>query len=215
MSNRWFSGIFAASLLLVAAAVHAGDAPELLARYKAAAGGAAWDGATTLHAKGTLATGGLAGDFALVQDLVRGRSVSTYKLGPIEGADGFDGTIGWNVGPGGEVTALDAPEAKRRALTQAWLDAHAFWYPDRMAATYGAVAAKSVDGRAFGVVEATPAGGDPVGLWFDAKSGLLARTVQKEAQDTATTVFEDYRDVGGVRVPYHLVTDRTDAAGRT
>jgi predicted aspartyl protease len=215
MLHRWLNGIFAASLLLVAAAVHAEDAAALLARYKAASGGAAWDKATTLHAKGTVATGGLSGDFALAQDLVRGRSVSTYKLGPVEGADGFDGAVGWSVGPGGEVTALDAPEAKRRALTQAWLDAHAFWYPDRMAATYGVVAEKSVDGHAFRVVEATPAGGDPVGLWFDAKSGLLARTVQKEAQDTATTLFDDWREAGGVRMPYHLVTDRTDAAGRT
>ena len=215
MFIRCLTGILTTSLLLVAGAVHAEDASALLARYKAASGAGAWDRATTLHANGTVATGGLSGDFAVVQDLVRGRSVSTYKLGPIEGADGFDGTTAWNVGPGGEVTALDAPEAKRRALTQAWLDAHAFWYPDRMAATYGAVTEKSADGRAFRVVEATPAGGDPVGLWFDAKSGLLARTVQKEAQDTATTVFDDWRETGGVRMPYHVVTDRTDAAGRT
>jgi aspartyl protease/PDZ domain-containing protein len=215
MFRRWFEGIFTASLLFVAAVAHAGDAAAVFARYKGATGGAAWDKATALRAKGSIATGGLSGDLVVVQDLVRGRSVATYQLGPVQGADGFDGTTGWNVGPGGEVTALDAPEAKRRAVTQAWLNANAYWYPERMQATYGAVADKTADGHAFRVVEATPAGGDPVGLWFDAKSGLLARVVQREAQDTATTVYDEYREVGGVRMPYHAVTDRTDAAGRT
>lgn len=213
MFGRWMVAL--AASLLFSAAAQAEDAAALMARFKAASGGAAWDKATTLHAKGTIATGGLTGDLTVVQDLVRGRSVATYKLGPVEGADGFDGTIGWNVGPGGEVTALDAPEAKRRALTQAWLNANAYWYPERMKASYGAVTDKTVDGKTFHVVEATPAGGDPVGLWFDPKSGLLVRVVQHEAQDTATSTYEDYRDVGGVRLPFHIVTDRTDAAGRT
>ena len=46
-------------------------------------------------------------------------------------------------------------------------------------------------------------------------SGLLARVVQREGQDTATTTFDDYRDVHGLRLPFHLVTDKADAAGRT
>jgi hypothetical protein len=213
MFGRWMVAL--AASLLVSAAAEAEDAAALVARFKAASGDAAWDSATTLHAKGTIATGGLSGDLTVVQDLVRGRSVAAYKLGPVEGADGYDGTTGWNVGPGGEVTALDAPEAKRRAVTQAWLNANAYWYPQRLQATYGAVADKTADGKTFRVVEATPAGGDPVGLWFDPESGLLARVVQHEAQDTATSVYEDYREVGGVRVAYRTVTDRTDAAGRT
>ncbi len=52
-------------------------------------------------------------------------------------------------------------------------------------------------------------------LWFDASSGLLARIVQRDAQDTSTTVLDDYRDVGGVRMPFRMIADRTDAAGRT
>jgi hypothetical protein len=213
MFGRWMVAL--AGSLLVSAAAHAEDAAALMARFKQASGGAAWDTTTTLHAKGTIATGGLSGDIAVVQDLVRGRSVATYALGGIGGADGYDGTVGWNVGPGGEVTALDAPEAKRRAVTQAWLNANAYWYPERMKATYGAVSDKTVDGQTYHVVEATPTGGDPVGLWFDPKSGLLVRVVQHEAQDTSTSIYEDYREVGGVRLPYRAVTDRTDAAGRT
>ena len=208
-------GFFFAAAFLLAASARADDATALMARYKDASGGAAWDNVKTLHATGTLSTGGLSGDLSIVQDIATGRSADQYKLGPVGGADGYDGTTSWTRDPGGEVSVLDAPEAKRRALTQAWLDAHAFWYPARMKATYGAVAARDADGKHYRVVEATPIGGDPVGLWFDASSGLLARIVQRDAQDTSTTLLDDYRDVGGVRMPFRMIADRTDAAGRT
>ena len=215
MPIRGFRVIFAASLLLVAAAVHAEDAATVLARYKATTGGAAWDSVKTLHAAGTLRAGGLEGDFTMVQDVATGRSADAYKLGPIEGADGYDGTVSWTKDPGGEVAAQDAPEAKRRARTQAWLDARAFWYPDRIAAKYGTVETREDGGRHFAVVEATPDGGDPVTLWFDTKTGWLARIVQRSGQDTTTTVLDDYRDVDRVKVAFRMVSDRTDAAGRT
>jgi len=204
-----------AALLLAGATAQAEDAASLLARYKSASGGAAWDRVKTLHGTGTLSAGGLNGDLWLVQDLANGRSADRYKLGPIEGADGYDGTQGWTRDPGGEVAALDAPEAKRRARSQAWLDARGFWYPERIKASYGAVTERDIEGQRFLLIEATPDGGDAVTLFFDATSGLLARTAQREGQDTTTTVLDDYRDVDGVRMPYHMVSDRTDAAGRT
>ena len=220
MKKNWIQAAFAAALFAAASAAapsiaSADDAAALLARYKAAAGGAAWDGVRTLHATGTLAYGGLNGEVSIVQDIATGRTLSAYKLGPVEGADGFDGKTGWTRDAGGEVSALDAPEARRRRASQAWLDAYAYWYPARMQATYGAVSGQDADGKHYRVVEATPAGGDPVGLWFDAASGLLARTVQREAQDTATTVLDDYRKVDGVLIPFHSTTSRVDAAGRS
>lgn len=201
--------------LLLAASAHAGDAAALMARFKAASGGAAWDNVRTLHATGTLGAGGLSGEVTVVTDLATGRSADAYKLGPIEGADGYDGTLAWTKDPGGEVAALDTPDAKRRARSQAWLDARGFWYPERIAASYGAVADREADGRRYRVVEAKPDGGETLALWFDPSSGLLARTVQRQGQDTVTTVFDDYRDVEGVRVAFHATTDMTDAAGRT
>lgn len=213
MFGRWMVAL-AVSLVLSATA-QAEDAAVLLARYKAASGGAAWDGVKTLHATGTLAAGGLSGDVTVEQDLTNGRSVSRYKLGPVEGANGYDGTHSWSRDPGGEVAALDTPEAKRRARSQSWLDALGFWYPDRIKATYGSVADREADGRHYRVVEATPDGGDALTLWFDPSTGLLARTIQREGQDTVTTVTDDYRDVAGVRMAFHVVSDRTDAAGRT
>src|SRR3954470_10597843 len=154
MFGRWMLSLTVS--LLLAGAAQAEDASTLITRFKEASGGAAWDRAKTLHATGTLAAGGMSGEVTLVQDFETGRSADAYKLGPIEGADGYDGKLAWTRDPGGEVAALDTPEAKRRARSQAWLDARAFWYPARIKATYGPVTDREADGVHFRVVEATP-----------------------------------------------------------
>src|SRR5690349_14266405 len=90
-------------------AVRADEAADLLARWKAASGGARWDAVKSVRTDGTLGAGGLSGAFDAVQDVAGGRSNDHYKLGPIEGADGYDGAVAWSRDPGGEVAALDAP----------------------------------------------------------------------------------------------------------
>jgi len=206
------------TLLLAAwlpAAAQADEAAKLLAGYKEASGGARWDAVKTLQTSGQLRAGGLDGTFSALHDLDRGRSASQYKLGPIEGGEGYDGSVGWSRDPGGEIAVLDAPEAKRQARSQVWLDAYAFWYPQRMAATWGKPDSREDGGRRYAVLTATPEGGDAVTLWFDAQTHLLVRVVQRQAQDTVTTAYDDWREADGLRQPFHAVTDYTDAAGRT
>jgi hypothetical protein len=202
-------------LLALAAPVRAEDSAAVLARAKAASGGDLWDGARSWRGDGTFAAGGLSGDFHMLVDLQNGRSADAYKLGSVAGADGYDGVHAWSQDPGGEVATLDAPEAVRRARSQAWLDAHAYWFPQRIAATIDKIESRNDRGTKYAVITATPKDGDPVVLWFSGASGLLARVDQRQGQDTATTTFDDYRDVAGLRLPFHLVTDMTDAAGRT
>jgi len=198
-----------------AAAATAEDAGRVLARAKAVSGGDVWNTARSWRGDGILRAGGLGGEYHATIDLTTGRSADSYKLGPVDGADGYDGKQAWGKDPGGEVAALDAPEALRRARTGAWLDARAYWFPQRMAATYATVETRELDGMRYHVVEARPKDGEPVVLWFAADSGLLARVALREGQDTAITTFDDYRDVRGLRLPFHFVTDKTDAAGRT
>lgn len=210
---RW-SRVFLV-VLASCGACHAQDAASVLARAKAASGGERWDAAKSWHGDGTFSSGGLSGDYHATVDLLGGRSVDSYRLGSVEGAEGYDGKLGWERDPDGAVAALDAPEAVRRARTQAWLDARAYWYPRRGAAGLRGAQRREVDGRVYDVVDATPAAGDPVALWFAADGGQLARVVQRAGQDTVTTLLDDYRDAGGLRLPFRLVTDKTDAAGRT
>jgi hypothetical protein len=202
-------------LLLGTISAQASEPSVIFDRYKSVSGGDRWDSVTSLHSSGSLSAGGLEGRLEAVVDLTDGRSASHYALGPVDGAEGFDGTKAWSRDPGGEVTVLDAPEAIRRARSQAWLDAHGYWYPQRLPAAVGKPIRREQDGRLFEVVEATPEGGDMVSLWFDIATGLLVRIDQKEDRDVSTTRFDDYREAGQLHLPFHVSNDRTDAAGRT
>ncbi|MEO5625866.1 MAG: aspartyl protease family protein [Dokdonella sp.] len=215
MSQQTIAFTLFALALGGAGGAQADEAANLFAHSKAASGGVHWDALKSMQEHGTLTAGGLSGTFEATQDLASGRSSDHYKLGPVEGADGYDGKVAWQRDPGGEVAALDAPEAVQRARSQAWLDARGYWYPQRIAATYGKVESREFEHQQYDTVVVTPAGGDAVTLWFETATHLLARTVQKQGADTATTVFDDWREVDGLRLPFHSSSDLTDAAGRT
>ncbi len=201
--------------LTLVATCRAGDASDILARAKAASGGARWDALTSWRAEGSASIGGLHGRVQVVVDARDGRSSDTYAIGPVQGADGFDGSHAWQRDAGGEVAVLDAPAALRRARSEAWLNAHGYWFAKAHPAHWGAVRSAMLDGKRYAVVVATPAGGDPLHLWFAADSGLLARVQAPQGARTRTTVYADYRRVDGLYMPFHVTVDVTDAAGRT
>ena len=216
MTRRMVVSVLTGAIaLLLATAAQGEDANAVFARYKAASGGARWDSLHSLQSTGSLSAGGLKGKFHQTEDLLTGRSSDSYTIGPIDGADGYDGTNAWSRSPGGEVAVLDDPDAVRSAHSDAWMNASAFWYPKRGHATYGKVEAHEINGKQYNVVDAIPDGGNPVMLWFAADTGLLARSVRKMGGDTLTTTFDDYRNVDGVRLPFHIADNQTDAAGRT
>lgn len=208
----------ALSLLLLALSSVAGAAPDaaaLLAQAKAASGGENWNTATSLSGQGEMKAAELRGPVETREDLTTGRNVARYDLGLFKGASGYDGSVSWNQDAGGEVARLDAPEAQRQARTAAWLAARAFWFPQRGAAVYAAPQTREADGRRYGVVTATPAGGDAVELWFNADSGLIERYVTGlTAQDHTVIVLDDWREVDGLRLPFRQITERGDVANR-
>lgn len=203
-------------LLSSCAAVAAEDTAAVLARAKAASGGAAWDTVTTLAGQGEMKAAGLSGSTETREDLLGGRSVARYSLGLLKGASGYDGKNAWSQDPGGEVGLQDAPEARQRARTAAWLSQRAYWFPARGAAVLAAPAAREDGGRGFQMIRAEPAGGEPVELWFGRDSGLLERTVTGlTAQDRVVTRLDDWREADGLRLPFHIVVDSgTEAANR-
>lgn len=186
--------------LAIASTCHASDAVGIFARAKTASGGARWDTVQSWHGDGTASTGGMNGAFHITVDARTGRSVDSYQIGPLAGADGYDGTQTWQRDPGGEIAALDAPEAVRRAHNDAWVNAHGYWYPQRLTAAYGKVESKVLDGKSYNVVVATPQNGDPVTLWFANDSGLLTRVQERQGSNVATTVYDDFRITDGIRV---------------
>jgi len=72
----------------------------------------------------------------------------------------------------------------------------------------------TIEDRAVNVVQGTGAGGTRVKLFFDVESGLLTRQVRYA--DTPVGMvptqvdYSDYREVAGVKMPFHLVVTWTD-----
>lgn len=201
--------------LFIASICHARSADEVLARAKAASGGEGWSAVTHWRSDGVARTGGMDGSVHAVVDARGGRYAYRYTIGPVAGAEGFDGTHAWQLDPGGEVAVLDAPAAIRRARSTAWVAAHGYWSAASTPTALGAVTTKTLDGNRYDVVIVTPRGGDPVTLWFDDVTGLLARSQQPQGSGIATSVYDDYRTVDGLRIAFHTVVNTTDAAGRT
>ena len=189
------------------------DTASLFARYRAVSGSARWDAVGAVQTDATLRTGGLSGPLVTIEE-PSGRSVSHYTLGPVQGAEGYDGKQSWRQDPGGEVVSLDAPDARERAVTNAWLASLGSPHPERQVSAFSPIRTVDEAGKRWQVVEATPKGGTPVSLWFDAATGLLGRTVSRDGGSAETSTMDDYRDVDGTRVAFHTAIDRTDASGR-
>jgi photosynthetic reaction center cytochrome c subunit len=67
---------------------------------------------------------------------------------------------------------------------------------------------ETVNGKDVDVVQATANGRTPINFYFDQKTGLLVRMVRysdtKIGLYSTQTDYSDYRDVAGVKMPFHI-----------
>ncbi|HSG65740.1 MAG TPA: retropepsin-like aspartic protease, partial [Gammaproteobacteria bacterium] len=186
-------------------------AQQLIDDARAAEGGAeAWQRLGTLALVGTMKAAGLEGSYSATEDPRTGRWVTSYALGLLQGGEGYDGTTAWSRTPGGELTVLDASPAREAAVTRAWLVKRSYLLPPAEPTTPAAPRPVSEDGRRLLVIDAIPSGGLPIELWFDAATGLLDRTVERQGAETVTTRYGDYREVGGVAIAFMRRESRGD-----
>jgi len=180
---------------LLAVALLAGPIPEPLAAWKRASGGDAWDAVRTLHVVSTLEEGGLQGTKEEWHDLATGRYGIRYALGPLSGADGFDGREVWTADESGRSWVVGDRNSREAAVDAAFRAAFAYWYPDR----WGVRVERS--GQALRL---TPTGGRPFEIWLDASSHLPSNMAEWGDPTITTTVFSDYRKVGELLLPFHI-----------
>ena len=123
-------------------------------------------------------------------------------------AEGFDGLKGWSRDPRGQ------RELTGRELAATKHDADSFRYL-KIGETYPqmrVLAKERIGDREAYVVGATSREGDRDKLYFDIESGLLIR--KYVAFKTAfgsipeVTDFDDYREVGGVKLPFTITWSR-------
>jgi photosynthetic reaction center cytochrome c subunit len=122
----------------------------------------------------------------------------------------YNGSAGWIAGPATE-RPVALLELTGGDLVGAKLDA-ARWFPAQIKpalAQWRSVSPATVDGRDMQMIQGTGDGRYPVNLYFDSKSGLLARVVRYSESPVGLNPtqidYADYREVAGVRMPY-LVT---------
>ena len=175
------------------------QAQQALNRARAAAGGAGWEYLRGWHETGK--TGGVA--YEAWYDPVRYGMRVERQEGPARDVHGFNGLGAWRITAAGQVSGTDAPAAVAQARTEAFYGTSGFYFSGRFDAAGRYVGARRLGGRSFEVVEVKPYGGEARELWFDKKTGLLAR----ESAHGVTTEFSDYRKVGPVKVAFRAVTD--------
>lgn len=184
---------------------HAAEDPaSILARAKAASGGKAWDDVKTLYTRAKVSTGGLDGTVESWEDVRTGRYVATFKLGPVQGAEGFDGKVPWTQDSSGQTRTDDSGDGLEGAANEAYRRSLSYWFPGRHKAEISYAGEKTEGSRSFHVLHIVPAGGRPFEMWMDAQTGLTDRTVEQTAAVTNTTIFSDYREVEGLRIPFSL-----------
>jgi photosynthetic reaction center cytochrome c subunit len=121
----------------------------------------------------------------------------------------YDGRAGWIAGPPTErpVALLDLTGGD---LAGAKLDA-ALWFPAQIKqalSQWRPASAATIDGHDMQMIQGSADGRYPVNLYFDTKLGLLARVVRYADSPVGLSPtqidYTDYRDVGGVRMPYSM-----------
>ena len=216
MTHGFGSAATAVVILALSSAAGAKAAPRppsegppssILAANKRATGGDRWDGKSSLKFEYDYAGQGLTGTTSSLEDLQHGRFVDAYAIGPNTGAGGFDGLKAWEKEPSGTVTNQAGGDVIPLAVTEAYLDQNLWWRPDRGGAKITAGGRRTEDGQAYDVLTVTPRGGTSFDAWFDARTHLLARTVEVQSTQTITTFLSDYAPTDGVQIARKQVVD--------
>lgn len=179
----------------------AGDAKpsamQVLVAAKRASGGAAWDQLSGVQLQGS----GGGAEFKMWFDLHDyGQRVEIRKDGNTV-VQGFNGKVNWTTAAG--KTSLDsAPESLAMARNGAYFGSFAYFFPARFKASVRYLRLEREPAASFDVVEVTPESGKPVDLWFDRKTRLLDRFVDRMGPQVVTIAQSDYRWAAGVLIPH-------------
>ena len=125
-------------------------------------------------------------------------------------AVGFNGRVQWRLAADGKVTIKDDPATLSEAITTAYASNNAFFYPDRFSATFRYVREARDKGQAFDVIEAAPKGGRALELWFDRRTHLLERIVDRTGTPPVWVELKHRRDIDGALVAMGGVIHKLD-----
>jgi hypothetical protein len=198
---------FAALTATSVAALAAGSADDVLKANKAATGGTTWDTKAAISIDADYAGNGLTGTTHSVNDLKNGRTVGVFKVGPAQGANGFDGKTPWQRDTSGTITEQQGGDALVLAINDAYRNANLWWQPDHGGATVISKGEVTNSTGRFDVLTVTPKGGKPFEAWFDTGTHFLAKIIELQGPQTVITTFSDYASEDGVKLPHKILID--------
>ncbi len=189
----------------------------ILDRYVEASGGrAALEKLKTRVSKGNVevTTVGLSGAIE-VKAKVPNKQISSVDLAGFGAVrEGYDGTVSWSDAPGVGLREKSGGELARDQRTKV------FPRELKLREAYERMEAKGaakVAGADAWVIEGVSKGGKPDRLYFDQKTGLLVREESSVDSGLGEMTFQvdflDYRDVGGVKVPFLIRIPKPETMG--
>ena len=187
-------------------------APALAGKAADSSSAGEWGHGDVLVEIGDKQASGLSGRWRRVVDLDTGRMRETADFGVFSTTEVWDGHNYWRQDASGGVHPVDSAFMEQTHVTDAWLAARMYLRPKALGARLERMGNQNAEGRSFAVVRATPQGGQPVELWFDKMSQLLARTVQTMPTYVRTVRYADYRPVRGLPVAQRITTEDGVAA---
>lgn len=121
--------------------------------------------------------------------------------------DGFNGQAVWQVAPDGAITAVKDHPTLAKARTEAFFAANGFFFRGRFDGRGDHLGVHQLGGRSYDVLRVQPGGGEPRELWFDRKSHLLRRIVDRTGPQTGALQVSDYRKVGPVLIAFRIAPE--------
>lgn len=204
-SPSWLLALAAGLVLALSAAQaqastagYSRAAAAVLARARAATGGGGWNILRGWHETGR--ENGLRYE-AWFDPLRYGMRVETHGPDGLT-IHGFNGVGDWRILPDGRITGAADHLDLARARTEAFFRSECYFYPGRFDAEARYVGVRRLGTRSFEVLVVRPWGGNPRELWFDARTHLLGRIVDRTGRRAVVEELSDYRKVGPVRIAF-------------
>lgn len=181
---------------------------KILKHYEEALGGAAAiSSIKTLRMKGTFELPGVVGTIEGWRKDPR-KTLTVFEFpGVGKLKKGFDGENRWLQTPAGTYIDNNGPEE----IAELERDAEVF-SAGKIRSVFESMKLETrarINGRDMYVIQGTPSKGPAEKLFFDMENGLLVRWDMARRLQNRQTVFvkvhlEDYRDVGGVKMPFNV-----------
>jgi hypothetical protein len=195
-----------AALMLSAAALpaRADELTDLVDKYVAWRGGAAYEQMQSIHQKGQMEIAGLKGPVESWSDRT-GRSRSTADFGVVKALDVTTPEGGFSLNQSGQLEKA-SPVQRERARRNLLLE-----FGDALHGRGGAklqlLGTESRDGQDWRVIRVTFGDGDVYDAFLDPRTGELGGVRVQENRVKRFDRYKDWRVVEGVRMPFLIESD--------